>query len=445
MSLSAALSPLLRASAVQFLPPPPIPPANFTEGLTHNSSAPIKHSNDKTVLVIDTFTDPEQNDLGFWHGPSTNLESKPGKGYVRLFPTDPDQNYHTELAPATCFDMRPYKHMYLHIVFSGSTKFSVSLNQHNEKCDSRRSPFLQTWDSIETERYARGNDIYVPLDHFDVDQSRTVSVAFHGFYSQEVLTLYKVEIVSEPPQGSYVPPKLETGKLFLHCTKPNSFAFGIDDGMPHLVQDVMKILEEEDVLVTFFVVGAGLRDKEANFSQVYTEMLRRGHQVALHSDTHQQMEGLDTVKAIDEEIVHNIETFRRILGIESRYFRPPYGTVGARTRQRLAEYVEDPHIISWSVDVEDWLWAESKTPERQRDAFFRDVGRGGNLVVMHYLSPTTVQYFREFIQFVKSINLDIMRVDQCLEDPASPPLDHFQDRARGRGRFRIQPNGNPAN
>lgn len=284
MSFVVALSPLLFTLAVELLPQPPIP-ADSTATFIQNHTIPQNHS---TALMIDSFTNPEQNDLGFWHGPSTNLVSEPGNGYIRLYPTDPDQNYHTELGPATCFDMRPYQNMYLHIVFSGSTKFTVSLNQHNEKCDSRRSPFLQTWDSIETERYARGNDIYVPLSHFEIDQSRTVSISFHGFFSEEMLSLYKVEIVPELPMGFYVPPKLETGKLFFHCTKPNSFAFGIDDGMPHLVQDVMKILEEEKILVTFFVVGAGLRDKEANLSDVYKEMLQRGHQIALHSDTHQQ-------------------------------------------------------------------------------------------------------------------------------------------------------------
>ncbi|KAI9374088.1 hypothetical protein BJX61DRAFT_345481 [Aspergillus egyptiacus] len=439
--LSRSLSPFFSVSAVQLLPPPPVP-SGFAATFIPNNSSPLPATKVSTHMVIDTFADSERNDLGFWHGPSTNLASEHSNGYVRLYPTDPDQNYHTELGPATCFDMRPYKHMYLHVVFSGSTKFSISLNQHNEKCDSRRSPILETWDTIEVDRYSRGNDIYVPLDHFNIDQSRTVSVSFHGFYSEEPLTLYKVEIEPEIPSGFYVPPKLETGELFLHCTRPNSFAFGIDDGLPHLVQEVMTILEEEDILVTFFVVGAGLRDKEANFSQVYNEMLQRGHQIALHSDTHQQIEGLDTIKAIDEEIVHNMETFQRILGIESRYFRPPYGTVGARTRQRLAAYIEDPIIVNWSVDVEDWLWAESKTPERQRDAFFRDVGRGGNLVVMHYLSPTTVQYFREFIRFIKSLNMDIMRVDQCIEDPDSPPF--IPDQISQRGRYRVQSSRNPA-
>ncbi|KAJ0425990.1 hypothetical protein BJY00DRAFT_307507 [Aspergillus carlsbadensis] len=439
-SLFATLSPLILASPVQLLPPPPIP-VNLTAAVTHSYTGLPNHTKTVTPLVIDTFVNTDRNDLGFWHGPSTSLPAENGHGYVRLFPSDADQNYHTELGPATCFDMRPYQHMYLHLVFSGSTNFSISLNQLNDKCDSRRSPFLETWDSVEAERYARGNDIYVPLDHFVVDQSRTVSVSLHGFFSRDSLTIYKVEIVPELPWGFYVPPKLENGKLFLHCTRPNSFAFGIDDGLPHLVQDVMKILEEEQILVTFFVVGAGLRAKGANFSSVYKEMLRRGHQIALHSDTHQKIEGLDTIKAIDEEIVHNMETFQRELGIQSRYFRPPYGTIGARTRQRLAAYIKDPSIINWSVDVEDWLWKDSKTPERQRDAFFRDVGRGGNLVVMHYLSPTTVRYFREFIQFVKSLNIDIMRVDQCLEDPDSPPIDPL--RYRRPVRYRVQSNRDP--
>jgi hypothetical protein len=286
-SLFATLSPLILASAVQLLPPPPIP-INFTAADTHSYTGLPNHTKTVTPLVIDTFVNGDRNDLGFWHGPSASLPAENGHGYVRLFPSDADQNYHTELGPATCFDMRPYQHMYLHLVFSGSTNFSISLNQLNEKCDSRRSPFLETWDSVEAERYAQGNDIYVPLDHFVVDKSRTVSVSFHGFFSQDSLTIYKVEIVPELPWGFYVPPKLENGKLFLHCTRPNSFAFGIDDGLPHLVQDVMKILEEEQVLVTFFVVGAGLRANGANFSSVYKEMLRRGHQIALHSDTHQK-------------------------------------------------------------------------------------------------------------------------------------------------------------
>lgn len=79
--------------------------------------------------------------------------------------------------------------------------------------------------------------------------------------------------------------------------------------------------------------------------------------------------------------------------------------------------------MQWSVDIEDWLWASTDTPEKQVEAFQRDVDKGGNLVVMHYLSPATVGYFREVIGIAKKAGKDIMRVDQCMEDPEAPALE----------------------
>ncbi|KAF4152499.1 hypothetical protein CNMCM6936_000088 [Aspergillus lentulus] len=357
-------------------------------------------------LVIDTFNDTWRNNLGFWHGAGEGLPIEYGDGYVRFFPTDPDHNYHTQLAAAECFSFLPYSDQYLHIVFSGTNKFSISLNQNNEDCDPYRKPYPETWDSVEAARYTSGNEIYVPLSHFHIDQSRVLSVSFNGFYSKESLTLYKVEIVPELPMGLRVPNRLAN-----------------DDGQPRFAQEVMDILEKENILVTFFVVGAGLRDEETNFTQVYREMLRRGHQIALHSNTHRKMEGLQAIEDIDDEIIRNIRAFGSFLGVESaRYFRPPFGTIGSRTRQRLAVYTSDPQIVNWSVDIEDWLWGDTETPERQLEAFYRDVRRGGNLAVMHYLKPSTVKYFPRVIRFVKAMNLTIMRIDQCLEDPSSPPL-----------------------
>lgn len=105
-----------------------------------------------------------------------------------------------------------------------------------------------------------------------------------------------------------------------------------------------------------------------------------------------------------------------------RYFRPPFGNVGARTRQRLAALISDPYIINWSVDIEDWLWAGSPTPEKQLEAFKRDFEKGGDIAVMHYLNPTTISYFRDVFQLVKKSGKRIMRVDQCMEDPSAPPL-----------------------
>jgi peptidoglycan/xylan/chitin deacetylase (PgdA/CDA1 family) len=76
----------------------------------------------------------------------------------------------------------------------------------------------------------------------------------------------------------------------------------------------------------------------------------------------------------------------------------------------------------WSVDVQDWLWAESPTPEKQLDAFKADLAKGGNLVVMHYLYESTVDLLPQFIALAKATGKRLMRVDQCLEDAAAPAL-----------------------
>ncbi|KAJ5111055.1 hypothetical protein N7532_001590 [Penicillium argentinense] len=435
-------------------------------------------------LVIDTFQDSLHNDLGFWHGAGENLTVHHEPGFMRLSPNDPDQNFHTQFDTRGCFSLLPWKNQFLHVVFDGTDQFTVSLNEHNAECFPSRSPFPGVPDSIQASRYVMrtkpewfdadesemdesemdeseerrprarslqfkrpssmgscGDDdddqapasptrteLFIPLSHFHINHGRVVSVSFTGFYTNESITLRRVEIVpSTPPPTSKnnhfkIPEKLPSGHMILRCSVPNSFAFGIDDGQPQYAQEVMKILDEEDVRVTFFVVGAGLRDQTTNFTHFYREMLKKGHQVALHSNTHPKMEALPTTEKIDEEIMQTIRVFQDRLDLTSRYFRPPFGTVGARMRQRLAKHIESPFIVNWSVDVEDWLWANTSTPEKQLDAFYRGVARGGNLAVMHFLNPTTVAYLRRFIRHVKSVGFKIMRIDQCLGDPFSPAL-----------------------
>jgi len=183
----------------------------------------------------------------------------------------------------------------------------------------------------------------------------------------------------------------------------------------------MQIVREEGIKVTFFTVGAPLLDPGTNLSNVYKEMFSQGHQIALHSFTHPKMESLQVVD-VDWELSQDISAVKSALGISSNYFRPPFGNEGAHIRQRLVKQIPAAKVVEWSVDVEDWLWALSPTPEKQLEAFKRDLAKGGNLVVMHYLYPSTVGYLKQFIQLAKATGKMLMRVDQCLEDPEAPLL-----------------------
>ena len=237
-------------------------------------------------LLIDSFKNENFNDLDLWHGTGEDLIVQYGDGYVDFFPSNADQNYHTLVSPG-CLDMTDVEDsMYLHVEFSGTDKFSVSLNQNNEECSSTVAPFPANWDTIEVSRYSNKGHIYVPLSHFEIDLERVSSVSFHGFYTSHKVTFRKVEFVDSLPRKFKIPKKLPSGELVLGCKRPNSFAFGVDDGNPELAQQVMDIFEDEGILVTFFTVGNALDEPGTNFTEVYTEMIRRGHQVALHTYTH---------------------------------------------------------------------------------------------------------------------------------------------------------------
>jgi peptidoglycan/xylan/chitin deacetylase (PgdA/CDA1 family) len=97
------------------------------------------------------------------------------------------------------------------------------------------------------------------------------------------------------------------------------------------------------------------------------------------------------------------------------YFRPPYGTLGARTRQSLSRHIpNNPTIVMWTIDVEDWLWGTSPTPEKQLEAFKSGVDNGGDLVVLHYLYESTVGYLREMVRYARATGKRVGTVEGCM-------------------------------
>lgn len=244
-----------------------------------------------TVLVIDDFKLADHNSLGYYHGMAGSLPHLYDDDQLILHPNDSDAKYSSQISSDGCFDLDDaYPGMYVHIAFSGSAAFTISLDQNNLDCDSRVNPYPETWDSVQASRYVHvngtGNDIYVPLTHFNIDRTRAISISLHGFYEQDTVRFSALEIVSAIPSDFTVPEKLPTAEVVLKCKRPNSFAFGIDDGSPELIDAVVDILEKENIKVTFFAVGNGLVNDKLPFTETYRKLLGEGHQFALHSYTH---------------------------------------------------------------------------------------------------------------------------------------------------------------
>jgi len=233
-----------------------------------------------------------------------------------------------------------------------------------------------------------------------------------SFTNLSPVQISKIEIVTTVPTGYVIPGKAPQAPLVFKCTVPNTVAFGIDDGDPALTQQVLQIVKDENVKVSFFSLGLPLRDPGNNLVTNYRTAIADGNQMAFHSNTHppfSEIPGWMMDYQIDQSMKSISDNFN---GLVPKYFRPPFGNVDARMRRKFAE--RGIKIIMWSINPEDTVWGPSSTPQKQLELFNKDLSEGGSIVVLHYLFPSTVTYFKQMIQSAKAAGKSIVTLDQCL-------------------------------
>lgn len=112
-------------------------------------------------------------------------------------------------------------------------------------------------------------------------------------------------------------------------------------------QQLIDILKQYDINVTFFVVGAWV-DKYPESVKALSEA---GHEIMNHSDDHAHMSQLSR-----EQIIANIEAcnakIEGVTGVRPTLFRPPYGEYDDKVINAVRSIDMEP--IQWDVDSLDW-------------------------------------------------------------------------------------------
>ncbi len=119
-----------------------------------------------------------------------------------------------------------------------------------------------------------------------------------------------------------------------------------DDGpSPVYTPQMLDVLARHDARATFFVVGS--------LAQAYPELIQRmaaeGHTIANHAWNHEDLAGLSRA-AFDETIGRT----QAVLGdLAAPCLRPPYGSIGAFTREWAASH--GLTLLTWDASPADWL------------------------------------------------------------------------------------------
>ena len=169
-----------------------------------------------------------------------------------------------------------------------------------------------------------------------------------------------------------------------------------DDGPSKTTPDVLAALNDAGVHATFFVVATGYNEK---YLPLLTEAAAAGHQIALHSASHEYSDIYRSSEAYWADISRLKERIAPYVDTESiRYLRFPGGSTNTVSRRyggkslmkQLKSEVEQKgwQWVDWNVCAEDAVGGHPSADTIYRNVV-RETGEQAHCVVLMHDSSTT--------------------------------------------------------
>lgn len=162
----------------------------------------------------------------------------------------------------------------------------------------------------------------------------------------------------------------------IYMTENKLIALTFDDGPSNITTQVLDILEKEDIVGSFFLIGNLISNEKQPIMQRQVDM---GCEICNHSLTHSDMTKMES-SVIREEIDKTSALIKEMVGVSPKFFRPPYILVNST----MYENIDLPFICG--VDSTDW--DSSKTTQDRIDAVLSKASDGA-IVLMHDLENNT--------------------------------------------------------
>ena len=302
-------------------------------------------------------------------------------------------------------------------------RFEATING-NEELDPDKT--LENGDEV---IITNGNDITEdinettePIPFTDVGEQGwgPLHVAQQG---TEGTTLIKTGAISgiEQREISVQPKNKGYLKYFPDTGEDKVISLTLDDGpWGDTTSEILDILKQNDVKVTFFTIGNLIDDNEEG-SALVKRAFDEGHQICTHTYTHASGSGqgvnLGYMSAEEQiaEVSKGLEAIQRVTGAEpSKVFRSPGGNYSLETEQILEPYISAE--IGWTIDTTDWQrpGAEALISTVKNNA------SSGDVILMHDGGgdrSQTVEALREIIPYLKEQGFKFITIDELLEYP----------------------------
>ena len=187
-------------------------------------------------------------------------------------------------------------------------------------------------------------------------------------------------------------------------------ALTFDDGPSNITEKVLDILKEEGIVGTFFLIGQNVTpDKKP----VLERQLAQGCEICNHSFTHNKMNQM-TPEEILEEIDKTSDVIRDMVGIETRFFRPPYIALS----DVMYANINMPFICGH--DSKDW--DDSTSAQDRIDRVLASV-KDGSLVLMHDMANNvkTLEALPVIIRELRAKGFSFVTASQIFDEKGIDP------------------------
>ncbi len=182
-----------------------------------------------------------------------------------------------------------------------------------------------------------------------------------------------------------------------------TFTCNVDWG-EEVIPDMLKIFDEKDIKITFFVTGSWASKHPDLLRQMYL----KGHEIGSHGYGHKMCSQIS-----DNELRSELEKTEKAIGdaigIRPKYFAPPSGDFSEKTVNFCRE--NGYRMILWSADTIDWR--EGSTADIIQERILKKE-LDGAIVLMHP-KEETVKALPGLIDAIKEKSIQPVKLSQMIE------------------------------
>ena len=169
------------------------------------------------------------------------------------------------------------------------------------------------------------------------------------------------------------------------------------------IDKILEILEENNVKITFFMVGDWIEKYPEAVKKVY----EAGHEIGTHSDTHPHVNNLSYEENV-KQLENSNDKIEKIIGTRTNLYRTPYGEYN----QTVIKAAQDKgyYTIQWNLDTLDYT---GLTGEEMWNRIKDKIG-SGDIILMHNGTEHTADSLDKIIKNIKEKNLEVVKISDLI-------------------------------